>query len=109
VRTLSSQTDSISYSLEFLRIKAMAAYGSNSLAVRFKRELVDEPKERSAEMPPASPMMGGLHPGGKDVGPQPGRRYPKGMRNQPWKSWLSKGKPGIKRKRRRSGLASLMG
>jgi hypothetical protein len=87
----------------------MATYGSNSLAVRFQRELVDEPQKKSAEMPPASPMMSGYMIGGKDPTPQPGRRYPKGMRNQPWRSWLSKSKPGIKRKRKRSGLASLMG
>jgi hypothetical protein len=85
----------------------MAAYGSNSLAVRFQRNIVDEPKMRSAEMPVASPMMGGLHPGGKDT-PLPGRRYPKGMRNLPWQSWLSKGKPGVKRKKR-SKIGSLMG
>jgi hypothetical protein len=87
----------------------MATYGSNSLAVRFQREVVDEPKQRSAEMPVASPMMGGLHPGGKDVGPQPGRRYPKGMKDQPWKSWLRNKKPGIKRKKKRSAIGALMG
>jgi hypothetical protein len=86
----------------------MATYGSNSFAVRFKRELVDEPQPKSTEMPPASPMVGGYMIGGKET-PLPGRKYPKGMRNQPWRSWLSKDKPGIKRKRKRSGLASLMG
>jgi hypothetical protein len=87
----------------------MATYGSNSLAVRFQRELVPEKQpKKSTEMPPASPMMGSFMPGGKQT-PQPGRRHPKGMRNQPWKSWLSKSKPGIKRRRKRSPLASLMG
>jgi hypothetical protein len=87
----------------------MATYGSNSLAVRFQREL--DPKEqpkKSAEMPPASPMMGSFMPGGKQT-PLAGRRYPKGMRNQPWRSWLSKSKPGIKRRKKRSSVASLMG
>jgi hypothetical protein len=88
----------------------MAVYGSNSFAVRFKREEVAEPEKKSYEMPPASPMMGGYMIGGKDPIPQPGRRYPKGMRNQPWRSWLQDNKrPGIKRKRKRSALASLMG
>jgi hypothetical protein len=88
----------------------MAAYGSNSLAVRFQWELVSEPQVKSTEMPPASPMMGGLHPGGKDVGPLPGRKYPRGMKNQPWRSWLSKDRPpGIKRKKKRSNVAALMG
>jgi hypothetical protein len=87
----------------------VAAYGSNSFAVRFKRELVDEPEKKSYEMPPASPMVGSYMIGGKET-PLPGRKYPKGMRNQPWKSWLQNNKrPGIKRKRKRSALASLMG
>jgi hypothetical protein len=83
----------------------MAEYGSNSFAVRFKRELVDEPQDKkSTEMPPASPMQAGYMIGGKDW-----RRYPKGMRNQPWRSWLSKDRPGIKRRKKRSAVASLMG
>jgi hypothetical protein len=88
----------------------MAVYGSNSFAVRFKREEVSEPEKKSYEMPPASPMMGGYMIGGKDFSPQPGRRYPKGMRSQPWRSWLQDKKPpGVRRKRKRSALASLMG
>jgi hypothetical protein len=89
----------------------MATYGSNSFAVRFKRELVDEPQDKkSTEMPPASPMMGGYMIGGKDFSPQPGRRYPKGMRSQPWRSWLQDKKtPRVRRKRNRSSFASLMG
>jgi hypothetical protein len=86
----------------------MATYGSNSLAVRFNRELVDEPQTKSTEMPPSGPQLGSYMPGGKQT-PLPGRKYPKGMRNQPWKSWLSKPKPGIKRKKKRNALASLMG
>jgi hypothetical protein len=78
----------------------MATYGSNSLAVRFNRELVEEPQTKSTEMPPASPMQGGYMPGGKQT-PLPGRKYPKGMKNQPWKSWLQDNKrPGIKRKKK---------
>jgi hypothetical protein len=88
----------------------MAAYGSNSFAVRFKRELVDEPQDKkSTEMPPASPMMGAYMIGGKELTPQPGRRYPKGMRDQPWRSWLQNKRPGIKKKKRRSHVAALMG
>jgi hypothetical protein len=85
----------------------MATYGSNSLAVRFKRELVDEPQTKSTEMPPGGPQLGSYMPGGKQT-PLPGRKYPKGMRNQPWRSWLSKGRPGVKRKKKPSNLASLM-
>ena len=84
----------------------MATYGSNSLAVRFQREAVNEPEKKSYEMPPGGPQYGSYMPGGKQT-PRPGRRYPKGMRDQPWKSWLSKGK-GAKRKKR-SKIGSLMG
>jgi hypothetical protein len=85
----------------------MATYGSNSLAVRFQREAVTEPEKKSYEMPPGGPQLGSYMPGGKQT-PQPGRRYPKGMRSQPWRSWLSKSRPGIKRKKR-SALRALMG
>jgi hypothetical protein len=85
----------------------MATYGSNSLAVRFQRNIVDEPQKRSTEMAPGGPQYGSYMIGGKDT-PLPGRRYPKGMRNQPWRSWLSKGKPGVKRKKR-GKIGSLMG
>jgi hypothetical protein len=87
----------------------MAAYGSNSFAVRFKREEVPEPEKKSAEMPPGGPQLSSFMPGGMEQ-PQPGRRrYPRGMKDQPWKSWLHNKKPGIKRKKKRSSLAALMG
>jgi hypothetical protein len=86
----------------------MATYGSNSLAVRFKRELVDEPQTKSAEMPPGGPQLSSYMPGGKQT-PLEGRKYPKGMKNQPWRSWLNKSKPGIKRKKKRSTIGALMG
>jgi len=79
---------------------------ANSLAVRFQREVVDEPKQRSAEMPVATPMMGGLHPGGKET-PLPGRRRA-GPKDLPWRSWLQNKRPGIKRRKRKS-IAQLMG
>ena len=79
---------------------------ANSLAVRFQREVVDEPKQRSAEMPVATPMMGGLHPGGKET-PLPGRRRA-GPKDLPWRSWLQNKRPGIKRHKRKS-IAQLMG
>jgi hypothetical protein len=88
----------------------MAVYGSNSLTVRTQKNLVDEiPANKSEAMPAYAPSK--VMPGGMELklSPQPGRRYPKGMRNQPWRSWLSKERPGIKRKRKRSSLASLMG
>jgi hypothetical protein len=81
----------------------------NSFAVRFQRqEVPEEQPKKSTEMPPASPMMGGFMPGGKET-PLPGRKYPKGMKNQPWRSWLNKSKPGIKRKKKRSTIGALMG
>jgi hypothetical protein len=84
----------------------MAVYGSNSLAVRFQRNEVPEDKAEKVltEMPPGSPMLGGLHPGGKDL-PLPGRR--RAIKNLPWRSWLDKGKSTRKKKRNR--FASLMG
>jgi hypothetical protein len=59
------------------------------------------------EMPPGSPMLGGLHPGGKDT-PLPGRRRA-GPKDLPWRSWLNKGKPGLNRKKKLNRFASLMG
>jgi hypothetical protein len=86
----------------------MATYGSNSLAVRFQRNIVDEPlpENKSQEMPAHRPMVGSFMPG-ENV-PLAGRRYPKSLRSLPWKSWLSKSRPGIKRKKR-SNIGSLMG
>jgi hypothetical protein len=88
----------------------MAVYGSNSLAVRTQRNVLDAPlpENKSEAMPAHQPMVGSYMPGGKET-PLPGRRYPKGMRNQPWKSWLNRSKPGIRRRRKRSAVASLMG
>jgi hypothetical protein len=85
----------------------MATYGSNSLAVRFQRNEVPEDKTEKVltEMPPGSPMLGGLHPGGKDT-PLPGRRRA-GPKDLPWRSWLNKSKSTRKRKKNR--IASLMG
>lgn len=85
----------------------MATYGSNNLAVRLQRELVDEPQKKSYEMPAAS-MMGSFMPGGREA-PRPGRAGPK---NQPWRSWLEGKRPGVKartRSKRKKGLSSLMG
>jgi hypothetical protein len=85
----------------------MAVYGSNNLAVRFQRNEVPDDKAEKVltELPPGSPMLGGLHPGGKDV-PLPGRRraVPKDL---PWRSWLNKSKST--RKKRRNRLGALMG
>jgi len=43
----------------------MATYGSNSLAVRFQRNIVDEPlpENKSQEMPAHRPMVGSFMPG----------------------------------------------
>jgi len=83
---------------------------ANSFAVRTQQNPIDAPlpESKSAAMPAYAPSK--VMPGGMELAPQPGRRrYPRGMKDQPWKSWLSKDKPGIKRKRKRSSLASLMG
>jgi hypothetical protein len=87
----------------------MAVYGSNSPAVRFFRtEVPDDKTEKVlSELPPGSPMLGGLHPGGKDV-PLPGRRRA-GPKDLPWRSWLNKGKSTRKRKSKKHRFASLMG
>jgi hypothetical protein len=88
----------------------MATYGNNSLAVRFFREVVDEPTpdKKSAEMPAYSPQLGRLNPGGQDYGPPgPGRRRTVGMKNLPWRSWLQQKRPTRKKKRNR--LGALMG
>jgi hypothetical protein len=85
---------------------------ANSFAVRTQRNLVDElPPDKSQAMPAHSPTVAKVMPGGMELklGPQPGRRYPKGMKDIPWKSRLQNKRPGIKRKRKRSSLASLMG
>jgi hypothetical protein len=89
----------------------MAAYGSNSTAVRFFRTEVPEGQTEKVltELPPGSPLLGSLTPGGgRDYGPPgPGRRRT-GPRDLPWKSWLqSKQKTNCKRKKNR--FASLMG
>jgi hypothetical protein len=85
----------------------LADYGSNQTAVRFFREVVpDTPDKKSAEMPPVSPQYGSLHPGGKEV-PLPGRRYPKSMRNLPWRSMLKSKRTGV-RKRKKGKLQALM-
>jgi hypothetical protein len=91
----------------------MAVYGNNSPAVRFFRTEVPEGEVEKAEkllseLPPGTPMVGGLHPGGKDYGPPgPGRRRA-GPKDLPWKSWLNKSRPGI-RKKKRNRLGVLMG
>jgi hypothetical protein len=86
----------------------MATYGSNSLAVRFQRNEIPEGQADKVltEMPPGSPMLGGLHPGGKDV-PLPGRRRA-GPKDLPWRSWLQS-KQKTNRKKKRNRLANLMG
>jgi hypothetical protein len=45
----------------------MAVYGSNNLAVRSQRNEIPEGQTEKVltEMPPGTPMVGGLHPGGK--------------------------------------------
>jgi hypothetical protein len=85
----------------------MAEYGSNKVAVRFQRNIVDEPlpETKSQEMPMHRPMVGGYMPGGKET-PLPGRRRA-GPKDLPWRSWLDKGKSTRKRKKNR--IASLMG
>ena len=75
-------------------------------------EMVDAPlpAEKSQAMPAHSPTVAKVMPGGMDLGPQPGRRrYPRGMKDIPWKSWLNKSKTGIKRKKKRSTIGALMG
>jgi hypothetical protein len=63
----------------------MAVYGSNNLAVRTQRNIVDEPlpETKSQEMPMHRPMVGSYMPGGKDPTPLPGRRRA-GPRDLPW-------------------------
>jgi hypothetical protein len=85
---------------------------ANSFAVRTQQNPITEPlpADKSQAMPAHAPTVAKVMPGGMELGPQPGRRrYPRGMKDQPWKSWLSKDKPGIKRKKKRSSLVSLMG
>jgi hypothetical protein len=86
---------------------AGTAHGSNQPAIRFFRtEVPDAPEAYSTEMPASTPMLGGLHPGGKDT-PLPGRRRAmRAIKDLPWRSWLDKRKP---RKKRRNRLGSLMG
>jgi hypothetical protein len=79
---------------------------ANSLAVRFQREVVNQPEMKSYEMPPGGPQYGSFMPGGKET-PQPGRRRA-GPKDQPWRSWLQNKRPGIKRRKRKS-IAQLMG
>jgi hypothetical protein len=86
----------------------MAVYGSNLPAVRmFKTEVPEGQTTEKVltELPPGSPMLGGLHPGGKET-PLPGRRRA-GPKDLPWRSWLNKSKSTRKRKKNR--FASLMG
>jgi hypothetical protein len=84
---------------------------ANSFAVRTQKNPITEPlpADKSQAMPAHSPTVGKVMPGGMELGPQPGRRYPKSMRNLPWKSWLNKSKPGVRRKKKRSNVAALMG
>jgi hypothetical protein len=85
---------------------------ANSFAVRTQQNPITEPlpADKSQAMPAHSPTVAKVMPGGMELklGPQPGRRYPKGMKDIPWKSWLQNKRPGIKRKRKRA-VASLMG
>jgi hypothetical protein len=84
----------------------MATYGSNSLAVRFQRNVdAPVPENKAQEMPPGGPQYGSFMPGGKET-PLPGRRRA-GPKDLPWRSWLQSKRPGIRRKRK-SRLASLM-
>jgi hypothetical protein len=88
----------------------MAVYGSNSLVVKTQKNPIEEPlpdnkSEAMPEYPPSRVMPGGME---LKFGPQPGRRYPKGMKNLPWRSWLQNKRPGVKRKKKRS-IAELMG
>jgi hypothetical protein len=92
---------------------AGTAHGSNQLATRFFREELSDDKADKVltEMPPGSPMLGSLTPGGRDYGPPgPGRRRT-GPRDLPWRSWLQDKRPGVKSRKRKkkSALASLMG
>ena len=47
----------------------MAAYGSNSLAVRFQWEIANAAETKSYEMPPGGPQYGSFMPGGKETLP----------------------------------------
>jgi hypothetical protein len=88
----------------------VAEYGSNKLAVRlFRTEIPEGQTEKVlTELPPGTPMVGGLHPGGKDT-PLPGRRRA-GPKDLPWKSWLQNKRQGVKsRKKKRNRFASQMG
>jgi hypothetical protein len=84
----------------------MAEYGSNSVAVRFFREVVPEEQTRnkSTAMPPGSPAIGGVMVGGNPPKPAKGQ-----MRNLPWRSWLGPKRPHSKRAKRKSSLGTLMG
>ena len=87
----------------------MAVYGNNSLAVRFQRNIVDEPlpETKSQEMPMHRPMVGSYMPGGKET-PLPGRRRA-GPKNPPWRSWLERPKSKSRKRKKKSALSTLMG
>ena len=86
---------------------------ANSFVTRHQQNLITEPlpADKSQAMPAHTPTVARVMPGGMELkfGPQPGRRYPKGMKNQPWKSWLSKERPPARRKKKRSAIGALMG
>jgi hypothetical protein len=85
---------------------------ANSFAVRTQKNPIDAPlpADKSQAMPAHSPTVGKVMPGGMELGPQPGRRrYPRGMKDMPWKSWLQNKRPGIKRRKRKSSISQLMG
>ena len=60
----------------------MAAYGGNSLCVRF--QVNGLPENKSQDMPAHSPRVAAAMPGGKETS---GGRYPKSMKTlpNPWK------------------------
>ena len=64
----------------------MAAYGGNSLCVRFQVNPVEKPlpENKSQDMPAHSPRVAAAMPGGKETS---GGRYPKSMKTlpNPWK------------------------
>jgi hypothetical protein len=64
----------------------MAAYGSNSIAVRFQETTLPKalPENKSQEMPAHSPRVASAMPGGKPAG-KPG----KGMRSLRSPKWIS--------------------